>query len=370
MAETRTQVTVMQVVATDDILALAGITPEPDGTTHCRVMGDTVEVSHTASEEAGTSEPGGGSDVSLAWPVGSIFLSAVATSPATLLGFGTWSAIGAGRFLLGADGSHALGTTGGSDTPAGTVSTPTFTGQSAQSTSSNSAGTPAGSVDAPVFTGTPSQNTSLVSAGTPAGSNSAPSFTGSPLGAHSHGPGTLAPSAHAGTAVQDHASHTHTYTQVPNHVHVERAQGGTTASTTGTHLMTSTATGGSLRSSAASTLDPTGASNPATTNGPGATMTHAVTQPSAHTMSGSSSSDSAGTPAGSVSAPTFTGSPLGTHQHTLTPAGTNSAPGFTGSPLSGHAHTLTPAGTVSQPSFTGAAGLPPYLAIHAWQRTA
>lgn len=42
-------------------------------------------------------------DVSGAWPVGSVFLSVVATNPATLLGFGTWSAFGAGRMLVGFD---------------------------------------------------------------------------------------------------------------------------------------------------------------------------------------------------------------------------------------------------------------------------
>lgn len=42
-------------------------------------------------------------DISGAWPVGSVFLSVVSTNPATLLGFGTWSAFAAGRVLIGID---------------------------------------------------------------------------------------------------------------------------------------------------------------------------------------------------------------------------------------------------------------------------
>jgi hypothetical protein len=38
-----------------------------------------------------------------AFPVGSVFISVVSTNPATLLGYGTWSAFGAGRTLIGID---------------------------------------------------------------------------------------------------------------------------------------------------------------------------------------------------------------------------------------------------------------------------
>lgn len=53
------------------------------------------------------------------YPVGSVYINASdITSPATLLGFGTWSAIGAGRVLVGQDTGDALfdvmGETGGS----------------------------------------------------------------------------------------------------------------------------------------------------------------------------------------------------------------------------------------------------------------
>lgn len=118
---------------------------------------------------------------------------------------------------------------------------------------------------------------------------------------------------------------------------------------------------------------------------------------SAPTFTGTSNQNtslvSAGTPAGTINAHTtagdsnttggtakvtgpgthtFTGSAMGTHQHTLTPAGTVSAPTFTGSALGTHQHTLTPAGTVSAPTFTGSSMsiLPPVTAVYYWLRTA
>ncbi len=53
------------------------------------------------------------------YPVGSIYTNAsVSTNPATLLGFGTWTAFGAGRVMVGFDSGNALfdtiGETGGS----------------------------------------------------------------------------------------------------------------------------------------------------------------------------------------------------------------------------------------------------------------
>ena len=44
-----------------------------------------------------------------AYPVGSIYINATSsTNPATLLGFGTWTAFGAGRVMVGLDASDAL----------------------------------------------------------------------------------------------------------------------------------------------------------------------------------------------------------------------------------------------------------------------
>lgn len=63
-----------------------------------------------------------------AWPVGAVFIAVVSTDPATLLGYGTWSAIATGRTLVGIDtGDSDFNTveeTGGAKTVAssGTVS--------------------------------------------------------------------------------------------------------------------------------------------------------------------------------------------------------------------------------------------------------
>lgn len=145
-----------------------------------------------------------------AFPIGSVFIAVVSTNPGTLLGYGTWSAFGAGKVLVGLDSG---------DTDFDTVE-------------------------------------------------------------ETGGAKTKAISAHAGTAVADHASHTHTYTEVINHVHVQNlpsSQTGTQASGT-----RDTSTTGST-ADALSTANPTGSVGATgTTAGPSATLTHSVTQPSDH----------------------------------------------------------------------------------------
>ncbi len=50
------------------------------------------------------SHAGGGGQ---AFPIGSVFISVVPTDPNTLLGYGTWSAIAAGKMLIGLDSGDA-----------------------------------------------------------------------------------------------------------------------------------------------------------------------------------------------------------------------------------------------------------------------
>ena len=60
------------------------------------------------------------------WPVGSVFTAVVATNPATLIGFGVWAPLAAGRVLVGLDaGDSAFDTVeevGGAKTHTLTVS--------------------------------------------------------------------------------------------------------------------------------------------------------------------------------------------------------------------------------------------------------
>ena len=118
---------------------------------------------------------GGGGE---AFPIGSVFLAVVDTNPGTLLGYGTWSAIAAGKVLVGlASGDPDFDTveeTGGAK---------------AHQHDSLSAGTPSGSVSGIAATG----GVGLGATASPGSAyaaqthtHPAPSFSGDALGSHQH----------------------------------------------------------------------------------------------------------------------------------------------------------------------------------------
>jgi hypothetical protein len=164
---------------------------------------------------------------SAAWPVGSVFMAVVSTDPATLLGFGTWSAFGAGRVLVGqTDGDSDFNVAeeeGGAKTVAS------------------------------------------------AGTNAAEA-------AHTH-------SVTSNVSVNDHASHTHTYTDVVNHTHTVSVG---SANDTSTVSGAGNIFAGTTSSVSATTANPTGGVATGTTAGPSATLTHTTNNPAVTSGAGSS----------------------------------------------------------------------------------
>lgn len=174
--------------------------------------------------------------------MGYVYISVDSTNPATSLGYGTWTTFAAGRVLVGIDSGDTDFDVAEETRGAKTVA--------------SSAQTFAGSALA-------THQHAAVSAGTPAGTNAA------------------------------EATHTHTYTEVPNHVHPFTINSGTTDGTWAS-FDSSTTTGTARNYNTANNT-----SGVATgTTAAGASHNHA-----------------------------FTGSALATHQHDAitagTPAGTN-----------------------------------------------
>ena len=90
---------------------LAGSASQSFSATTASTGTDTTQVATTAFVQAA---------LGTMYPVGSIYFNAaVATNPATLLGFGTWAAYGGGRVMVGVHSSgtfDGLNETGGAET--------------------------------------------------------------------------------------------------------------------------------------------------------------------------------------------------------------------------------------------------------------
>lgn len=335
------------------------------------------------SSDAASFTLAAGSNVQLADSGTTVTISATDTtySDATQSTHGLMSA--ADKTKLDGIEAGAKASMSGSYTPAGTVSQPTFTGDSMTSTGSfkpegsititqKNTGTanytPAGTVSQPSFTGTagsvsvtgtPSGSVSISTASTgtanytPAGTVSQPTFTGTSFTST----GSYKPEGTVSTptiSVKTAGSTTS--------VNSMTGQGTlpTLSITVSGEKLTFTLNQGTLPTYAAVTVK----------NGDAA---YQSTQP---TFSGTSKSVSvSGTATGSVSQPTFSGTGVvltasfsgssTTSTGTFTPSGTVSQPSFTGTgavlegTFSGTSKTVsvtgTPSGTVSQPTFTGTA---------------
>jgi hypothetical protein len=215
-----------------------------------------------------------------AYPLGGLFMTTYSACPAGTAEISAFN----GAMPLGTIAANGdVGATGGSNTvtPGGSNATANFT--------------PTGNIAAPVFSG----SAGIVPAETVSWPAGVPTFAGSS--------GTVPAQTFTGTPFSSVINHTHTVTVTYN------VQGGTTAATTGTHVMTSTATGGSARAPTAGDAVSATTANP---SGGVSSITPAGTN-------GTASFTPAGTVAWPAGVPTN-----GTAS--FTPVGTNSAPAFTG----------------------------------------
>jgi hypothetical protein len=111
----------LSIASAADIVSQIGSTAVTNATNATNATTAATVSTTVASGAAGTTQTFGNNSTAIATtafvqaalqalhPVGSIYINAgVATNPATLLGFGTWVAFGAGRVMVGLDGSDPL----------------------------------------------------------------------------------------------------------------------------------------------------------------------------------------------------------------------------------------------------------------------
>jgi len=69
-------------------------------------VSEPLEVNQTKKIKVANVKSTTATILAAAYPIGSLFLSAVSTNPATLLGIGTWTAFGAGKMPVGYDATQ------------------------------------------------------------------------------------------------------------------------------------------------------------------------------------------------------------------------------------------------------------------------
>ena len=337
------------------------------------------------------------------YPVGSIYCSYGSTSPATLFGFGSWTKI-EGRFLLGANATYGLGSTGGAATVTLTVNQIPAHNHGA---SSASAGAHTHSVtvnEAGLHAHTASSNSTGAHTHT---------ITVASGGTHNHTASSASAGAHTHTiTVNNNGEHTHTATSASAGAHTHTASSNQTgAHTHGRGTMEITGTfratdqGTAVNATGAFTGENVGAGDSGSTGGElkgytftasrswtGATSSagahsHTITVNSAgshshtitvnkngvHNHTASSASNGAHTHTitianGGAHTHNASSSSAGNHSHTIT-VNDNGKHVHTASTASAGAHThgITVSNTGGGQSHNN---MPPYMAVNIWRRTA
>lgn len=269
------------------------------------------------------------------YPVGSIYCSYGSTSPATLFGFGSWTKI-EGRFLLGANSTYGLGSTGGSATVTLTVNQIPSHNHSASTAS-------AGSHTHTATTASAGAHTHSVSGTAASAGNHSHSITVNSGGAHSHTASSNSAGAHTHTRGTMDITGTFRATDQGSAITV-------TGAFTGTNIGAgdSGSTGGEHREYAfTASRSWTGATSSAGAH------SHTITVNNGGAHSHTASAATTGAHTHSVSG---TAASAGAHTHTMT---VNSA--------GAHTHSVTVGNTGGSQSHTN---MPPYLAVNMWRRTA
>ena len=276
------------------------------------------------------------------YPVGSIYCSYGSTSPATLFGFGSWTKI-EGRFLLGANATYGLGSTGGAATVTLTVNQIPAHNHSASTSS-------AGSHTHTASTASAGAHTHSVSGTAASAGNHTHTITVNSGGAHSHTASSNSAGAH---------THTRGTMEITGALSSEYSIRSRTHNVTASGAFVLDKSARTISDISDGSADETfGLSFTASRSWTGATSSagahsHTITVNNGGAHSHTASASTTGAHTHTVSG---TAASAGAHTHTMT-VGSAGA----------HTHTISVANTGGGQSHTN---MPPYLAVSMWRRTA